>query len=98
MVLATHRKAPTSNPNCSRLYIRGINSVTRTTPVTVREGQNRVRFSTVSRAVRTRMQDLTKVQADQAAFLAQKDLPNGKPTMLSYLFKLEGDTYDEQHA
>ena len=97
MILATHRTAPTTNTNCQRVYIRNIDSVTRTTPVTVREGQNRVRFSTISRAVQARMKDLSKVQADQAAFLAQKDLPNGKTTMLSYLFKLEGDAYDEQH-
>ena len=96
-LLTTHRTAPTSNPDCQRAYTSGADRYKRTTPVTVREGQNRVRFSTISRAVRARMQDLSKVQADQASFLAQKDLPNGKTTMLSYLFKLEGDAYDEQH-
>ena len=32
MVLATHRVAPTQNPNCSRLYLRGLNSISRSTP------------------------------------------------------------------
>ena len=37
MVLATHRVAATTNPNCSRLYLRGLSAVTRSTPVTADE-------------------------------------------------------------
>jgi len=34
---------------------------------------------------------------DQAAFKAQKDSPNGKKTMKSYIWSLESDAYDQQH-
>ena len=37
MILATHRVAETSNPNCSRLYFRGLSSVSRSTPLTSKE-------------------------------------------------------------
>ena len=48
-------------------------------------------------AVRTRAKDLSKITADQAAFAEQKDQPNGKKTMKSYLWSLELATYDAQH-
>ena len=51
MILATHRKAATTNPNCSRIYMRGLSSVTRSTPVTVREQLARTRFLNVQAAV-----------------------------------------------
>ncbi len=86
MVLATHRVAATTNPACSRLYLRGLSAVTRTTPVTADEQAQRTRFATVSRMVQARKQDLTKIAADLAAFNAQKDNPNGKKTMRSYLW------------
>ena len=86
-----------TNPDCSRLYIRGLSSITRTTPVTSKETQIRSRFSAVSAAVAARMQDLSKISADQAAFAAQKDLPNGKKTMKSYLWSLEKAAYDQEH-
>jgi hypothetical protein len=97
MVLGTHRTAATTSKICSRLYLRGLSSVTRSTPPSVDEMTNRTRFSAVSIAVKTRMKDLSKISADQAAFLAQKDQPGGYKTMRSYLWKLEGDTYDAQH-
>ena len=97
MVLATHRVAPTTSPDCSRLYIRGLSSVTRSTPVTSREVQIRNRFSAVAAAVAARSVDLSKITADQAAFAAQKDLPNGKKTMKSYLWSLEKAAYDAEH-
>ena len=34
MVLATHRKAATQSKDCSRIYLRGLSSITRTTPLT----------------------------------------------------------------
>ena len=86
MVLATHRVAATTNPACSRLYLRGLSAVTRTTPVTADEQAQRTRFATVARAVQARKQDLTKIAGDLAAFNAQKDNPNGKKTMRSYLW------------
>ena len=89
MVLATHRVAPTQNPNCSRLYLRGLNSISRSTPVTSEETRIRNRFSAVAAAVAARAKDLMKISADQAAFAAQKDAPNGKKTMRAFLWSLE---------
>ena len=42
-------------------------------------------------------EDLSKVDADQAAFIAQKDQANGKKTMNAYLWSLETATYDAAH-
>ncbi len=86
MVLATHRVAATTNPACSRLYLRGLSAVTRNTPVTADEQAQRTRFATVARMVQARKQDLTKIAGDLAAFNAQKDNANGKKTMRSYLW------------
>jgi len=97
MVLATHRVAPTQNPNCSRLYLRGLNSISRSTPVTTEETRIRNRFSAVAAAVAARAKDLMKISADQAAFAAQKDAPNGKKTMRAFLWKLEKEAYDAEH-
>ena len=97
MVLATHRVAPTQNPNCSRLYLRGLNSISRSTPVTSEETRIRNRFSAVAAAVAARAKDLMKISTDQAAFAAQKDAPNGKKTMRAFLWSLEKAAYDEEH-
>ena len=98
MVLTTHRTAPTTSPDCSRVYLRGLDSVTRTTPVTAKELGIRNKFRAVSQAVNARMHDLNKITADQAAFIAQKDSPNGKKTMKSYIWSLESDAYDQQNG
>ena len=98
MVLTTHRKAPTTSPDCSRVYLRGLNSVTRTTPVTAKETGIRTKFAAVSAAVNTRMHDTTKQADDLAAFNLQKDAPNGKKTMRSYLWSLESQAYDAQNG
>ena len=94
MVLTTHRKAPTTSPDCSRVYLRDLNSITRTTPVTAKETGIRTKFAAVSAAVNTRMHDTTKQEADLAAFNLQKNAPNGKKTMKSYLWSLESQAYD----
>ena len=81
MLLATHRVAATENPNCNRIFLR-------------RKVQ---RATAVSAAVRERRKDLSKIAADQAAFQAQKDTAGGKKTMYAFLWKLEGEAYDQQH-
>ena len=95
MVLTTHRKAPTTSPDCSRVYLRDLNSVTRTTPLTAKEQTIHTKFAAVSAAVNTRLHDTTKQEADLAAFNLQKNAPNGKKTMKSYLWSLESAAYDE---
>ena len=96
-LIGTHRSAPTQNPNCTRLYVREANVYDRNTPLTQDEVSARNRFKTVSAAVSARAKDLSKMTADQAAFIAQKDEPNGKKTMKAYLWSVCGAEYDEQH-
>ena len=98
MVLATHRVAATQSPACSRIYLRGLSAVSRSTPPTSKELLARGRFAAVAAAVKVRSKDLMQISADQAAFLAQKDLPTGKKTMKAYLWKVCGDIYDAQHS
>ena len=97
MVLATHRTAPTTNTACSRVYLRGLSSITRTTPPTTDEMWVRNRFAAVAAAVAARAKDVQKISADNMAFLAQKDQPGGKKTKKSYLWSLELATYDNEH-
>ena len=97
MVLATHRKAETTSKECSRIYLRGLSSVTRTTPVSRDELTLRERFTAVSRAVANRAQNLSTLTQDQEAYIAQKNLPNGKKSFKKYLWSLELTTYDAAH-
>ena len=98
MVLTTHRKAPTTSPDCSRVYLRGLSAVTRTTPVTANEIAVRTKFAAVSAAVNTRVKPTAANYAtDYAAFLAQKDAANGKTTFRSYIWSLESAAYDQAH-
>ena len=94
-LLATHRVAATTNPDCTRIYMVG--EYNRKTPVGANEAQKRTRFAAVARAVATRAKDLMNMTTDQANFLAQKDQPNGKKTMKAYLWKICGDAYDAAH-
>ncbi len=99
MVLATHRVAPTSQVGkCNRMYLRGLKSVTRSTPVSESEMEHRSKFAAVSAAVNARMKDTSTQAADLAAFNAQKNAPGGKPTMRTYLWALESATYDENNG
>ena len=95
MLLGTHRTAATTNNNCNRLFIR--KKVTRSTMPSPDELDARERFATVSAAVAARRKDLSKISNDQIAFKAQKDTPGGCRTMTKYLWKVEGDIYDELH-
>ena len=97
-VIATHRKAATTNPNCQRVYVKTPDAYQRSTPVLADEMARRVRFATVAAAVAARKKDLSKVTTDTANFLAQRDEAGGKKTMRSYLWSLELAAYDAQHA
>ena len=94
-LLATHRTAATTNPVCSRIYMVG--PYNRTTTPGADEMAARMRFGTVGRAVATRAKALEYMSTDQANFLAQKDLPNGKKTMKSYLWSICLAQYDTEH-
>ena len=75
--------------NKSKYYQRGDTSVN--------ELFARQRFAAVKAAVKARKEDMSKVDADQAAFIAQKNTPGGKKTMKAYLWSLELATYDQAH-
>ena len=94
MVLATHRVAATTNPACSRLYLRGLSAVTRSTPVSSDERAQRTRFAAICKAVNDRRKDLSKVAADLAAFNAQKDTAGGYKTMRQYLWHICATEYN----
>ena len=98
MVLATHRVAATEKPNCSRIYLRGLSAVTRSTQPSSRELNIRARFASVSAMVKARKADLTKIAQDQAAFVAQKDTAGGKKTMRAYLWYVCGQEYDQSNG
>ena len=95
-LLATHRVAETTNPKCTRIYM--VSEYNRSTQPDTDELARRERFAAVAAAVATRKKDLSKITTDQQNFLAQKDQPNGKKTMRSYLWSLELAAYDQAHS
>ena len=97
-LIGTHRTAPTTNPDCTRLYIRKANTYGVNVSKSADSLAARTRFTEVSQAVATRAKNLSTIAADRAAFNAQKDQPGGKKTFKSYLWKVEGQAYDQQHG
>ena len=97
-LIGTHREAPTTSSDCTRLYIRKADTYDRKTPVTADELAARARFEAVSKAVALRRKDLMQISNDQAAFVAQRDTAGGKKTMTAYLWKVCGQAYDQAHG
>ena len=98
MILGTHRVAATTNPHCNRIYLRGLSSITRSTPVSQNEMVARQRFSAVAALVKTRSRDLNQIGTDQAAFKAQMDQPGGCKTLKKYYWRVCGQQYDAQQG
>ena len=98
MLLATHRTAATTSPDCNRLYLRGLGSVTRSTPVTADEQAQRARFAAISRAVVARGKDMAQTATDIAAFNAQKDQPGGLKTLKAYRWNICAQAYDQNNG
>ena len=96
MILATHRTAATTSTHCSRIYARGLSSVTRTTPVSSDETLARTRFAAIVRAVQVRRKNLSLVATDVANFKAQKE--TGYKTFYQYLWHLCADEYDQSNG
>ena len=96
MLLATHRIAATTNPDCNRLYLR--KKVERSTPVTAEETAHRSKFGEICAAVAARRKDLGKISQDNLNFKAQKDQPGGFKTMRSYLFHLEKVAWEQTNG
>ena len=97
-LIGTHREAATTNPNCNRAYVKGIDAYDRSTPVTADELAIRARFTAVGRAVAVRAKNMSTYQTDYAAFKAQKDQPGGRKTFKSYLWQVCGEIYDQSQG
>ena len=95
MLLGTHRTAPTESSDCNRVYIR--KNEKRSTSPSAKELNARNRFTEVRAMVATRKADLTKVTADQAAFIAQKDTAEGKKTMNAWYWMVCGQAWDQEN-
>ena len=86
-LIGTHRTAPTTNPNCTRIYIRKGETYDQSNRVlSQKETATRAMFAAVSAMVTTRRKSLEHIASDKAAFDAQKDLAEGKKTMKAYLW------------
>ena len=96
-LIGTHREAATTNPNCTRLYVKEADAYKRSTPVTAEELAQRLRFKTVSAAVAARAKNLATISQDREDFLEQKDEPNGAKTLKAYFWRLELESYDASH-
>ena len=97
-LIGTHRTAATTNPNCTRLYVREADTYKRTTQPSSKELAARARFTAVSAAIKVRKADLMKVTEDEAAFMAQKNLPGGKTTLKAWYWMVCGNEYDQEHG
>ena len=97
-LIGTHRTAATTNPDCTRLYIRKADAYKRSTLPSQNEIAARARFAAVAAAVKTRKADLMKISEDQAAFLAQRDTAGGKKTMKAWYWYVCGQEYDAQQG
>ena len=97
-LIGTHREAATTNPNCTRMYIRKAETYVRSTDPSAKELLIRARFNAVSKAVALRRKDLMQINQDNAAFLAQRDTAGGCKTLTKYLWKVCGEAYDAEHG
>ena len=97
-LVATHRVAATTNPNCQRVYSFEADRYERSTQPTSKELAVRARFTAVAAAIKTRKADLMRVAEDEAAFMAQKNLPGGKKTLKAWYWMVCGAEYDQEHG
>ena len=97
-LLGTHRTAATTSSDCNRMYIRKEDAYERSTSPGANELRARARFGAVAAAVKARSKNLSLMTSDQAAFIAQKDLAEGKKTLKAYYWKVCGDEYDQEHG
>ena len=97
-LIGTHRTAPTENPNCTSLYVREADTYKRTSQPSSKELAARARFTAVSAAIKARKADLMSVADDEAAYMAQKNLPGGKKTLKAWYWMVCGAEYDQEHG
>ena len=97
-LIMTHRTAPTTNPNCQRIYSKPADAYQRSTAPSADELTVRARFSAIARMVNTRSKDVTKIAGDKASFEEQKNYPGGKKTMRSWYWMVCSNEYDQQQG
>jgi len=97
-LIGTHREAATTNSDCTRLYIRKEDAYERSTSPGANELRARARFGAVAAMVKARSKNLSLMTSDQQAFLAQKDLADGKKTLRAYYWYICGQEYDQEHG
>ena len=97
-LIGTHRTAATTNPNCTSLYVREADTYKRTSQPSSKELAARARFTAVSAAIKVRKADMMSVANDEAAFMAQKNLPGGKKTLKAWYWMVYGNEYDQEHG
>jgi len=95
-LIMTHRSAPTTNPDCQRIYSKPADAYKRNTPVTAQEQVVRARFTAISKLVKARKADLSLVASDLEAFNAQKE--TGYKTMKQYLWNVCAAQYDQSNG
>ena len=87
-LIAVHRVAETTNPNCQRIYSFPADNYQRSTTPKAAELARRNLFAQRQRWVANRAEDMQTLTQDQADFIAQKDQPGGAKTWKKYLWKL----------
>ncbi len=97
-LIATHRTAATTNPNCTRLYVRKADAYKRSPQVTADEQAARARFAAISRAVAARGKSMQQTAEDITAFNAQKDQPGGLKTLKAYRWNICAQAYDQNNG
>ena len=85
-LVAVHRVAPTTNPNCQRIYSKRPDAYKRSKPVSADERAHRQRFGAICQATQIRKKNLSTIAADLEAFNAQKD--TGYKTFYQYLWHI----------
>ena len=95
-VIMTHREAPTTSPDCQRMFVKDNDAYKRKTPLTSDEQAARTRFGAIGTAVAARRKNLATIATDMANFNAQKD--SGYKTFYSYLWHLCADQYDQNNG
>ena len=93
-LIMTHRSAPSTNPNCQRIYSKPAGAYERSTPPSQYELAARNRFAAVAGMIKERKSNLSTITTDKANYNAQKDLPGGKKTFKAYMWKICGEQYD----
>ena len=95
-LIGTHREAATTNPNCTRAYVKPADAYKRSTPVSSDETLARTRFGAIGTAVAARKKNLSTIAADTAAFNVQKE--TGYKTFRQYLWHVCADEYDQSNG